>query len=189
MRRWSDSHLSTTHSRHLLLSSLLAISAALHPGARAWQVFDVTAYGAVGDGHTLETAAVRRAAAALKATGGGELRFPAGETGPLPPWGIADGFPSPTQLNGVPNCEDHDSAVMISRQDVHHGAVQPVLTHAAHPRGQHDDKGLQWHCGSGGSLAAADGVRDLAVVRPGPGRTAGDGGVAADAQPDCLRLA
>ena len=40
-------------------------------------IFDVTAYGAVGDGITLDTAAVRKAAAALASSKhGGELRFP-----------------------------------------------------------------------------------------------------------------
>eukprot|EP01047_Picozoa_sp_COSAG01_P030365 COSAG01_NODE_2115_length_8385_cov_65.265870_10_plen_287_part_00 len=44
-------------------------------------LFDVTAYGACGDGRSLDTtAAVRRAAAALERAGGGELRFPAGHT-------------------------------------------------------------------------------------------------------------
>ena len=47
-----------------------------HPSA----VFDVTVFGAVGDGQTLDTAAIRNATAALKAAGGGELRFPAGRT-------------------------------------------------------------------------------------------------------------
>ena len=39
-------------------------------------VFDVTTYGAVGDGITLDTAAVRKATAALALNHGGELRFP-----------------------------------------------------------------------------------------------------------------
>jgi polygalacturonase len=43
------------------------------------QVFDVTAYGAKADGVTYDTAAVRKAAAALRANGGGELLFPPGK--------------------------------------------------------------------------------------------------------------
>ena len=43
-------------------------------------VFDVTSFGAVGDGASNDTAAVRAAAAALAAAGGGELLFPAGGT-------------------------------------------------------------------------------------------------------------
>lgn len=39
-------------------------------------VFDVTKYGAVGDGKTKDTKAVRAAAAALESAGGGTLLFP-----------------------------------------------------------------------------------------------------------------
>ena len=44
------------------------------------QTFDVTEYGAVGDGLTSDTSAIRRAAAALATSGtGGTLLFPAGK--------------------------------------------------------------------------------------------------------------
>ena len=42
-------------------------------------IFTVTDFGAVGDGHTNDTAAVRRAVAAIAAAGGGTLLFPAGQ--------------------------------------------------------------------------------------------------------------
>ena len=51
-----------------------------HSSSASAQVFDVTAFGATGDGLTLDTAAVRKAAAALKSHGGGELYFPAHKT-------------------------------------------------------------------------------------------------------------
>jgi polygalacturonase len=41
-------------------------------------VYDVTAFGAKGDGKTYDTVAVRSAASALAAAGGGTLLFPAG---------------------------------------------------------------------------------------------------------------
>ena len=44
---------------------------------RQADVFDVTHYGAVGDGVTYDTDAVRAAASALAKHGGGELLFPA----------------------------------------------------------------------------------------------------------------
>eukprot|EP01043_Picozoa_sp_COSAG02_P066644 COSAG02_NODE_10440_length_1940_cov_2.735470_1_plen_324_part_10 len=43
-------------------------------------VFDVTAFGAKGDGQTLDTSAIRKATEALKAAGGGELHFAEGKT-------------------------------------------------------------------------------------------------------------
>ena len=44
-------------------------------------MFDVTAFGAKGDGLSYDTAAVRAAASALEAAQGGTLYFPAGESG------------------------------------------------------------------------------------------------------------
>jgi hypothetical protein len=49
-------------------------------GLRLGGVFDVTKHGAVGDGKTYDTAAVRSAAAAATAAGGGTLLFPAPRT-------------------------------------------------------------------------------------------------------------
>ena len=44
--------------------------------ARAASIFNVKAYGAVGDGKTDDTMAIRKASAALKANNGGTLYFP-----------------------------------------------------------------------------------------------------------------
>lgn len=66
-------------SRALLLP--LAATLLARSGAGASDVFDVTAYGAVGDGKTYDTVAIRKAAAALLAgERGGTLLFPAGKT-------------------------------------------------------------------------------------------------------------
>ena len=70
-------------ARLLPLLSLLVLPGATRGGGGgggAQQVFDVLAFGAVGDGRTLDTAAVRAAAAALLENGGGELRFPGHRT-------------------------------------------------------------------------------------------------------------
>lgn len=45
-------------------------------------VFNVLEYGASGDGCTMNTAAIAKAVAAVKAAGGGELYFPAGRIFP-----------------------------------------------------------------------------------------------------------
>ena len=62
------------------LLAALALAATVSSRNAGAQVFDVVQFGAVGDGRTLDTAAVRKAAAALKSHGGGELRFPAHKT-------------------------------------------------------------------------------------------------------------
>ncbi len=49
------------------------------PNSPAASPFDVRAYGAQGDGHTLDTAAINRAIAAAHAAGGGTVVFPAGD--------------------------------------------------------------------------------------------------------------
>ena len=80
MRTQSDS---TSSSSSSCLVVLLAAGAAVTSSvaAGASNVFDVTAYGAVGDGKTYDTAAIRKAAASLLARGsGGTLLFPAGKT-------------------------------------------------------------------------------------------------------------
>ena len=41
-------------------------------------VFDVTAYGAIGDGTTKETKAINKAIEACAQTGGGTVHFPPG---------------------------------------------------------------------------------------------------------------
>eukprot|EP01047_Picozoa_sp_COSAG01_P018224 COSAG01_NODE_983_length_12354_cov_2.780335_8_plen_372_part_00 len=58
-----------------LLLALLLAPACYHPSQAA--VFDVTQYGAVGDGVTRDTDAIRAALAALSTRGGGVLLFPA----------------------------------------------------------------------------------------------------------------
>ena len=58
-----------------LLPLLLATARA--PPAAAQEVFNVLEYGANGDGATSDTVAIRAAAAALEAAGGGTLLFPA----------------------------------------------------------------------------------------------------------------
>jgi len=59
----------------LLLRCALALSAASWLNAA---VFDVTAYGAKGDGKTENRAAINRAIEAAAAAGGGTVEFPAG---------------------------------------------------------------------------------------------------------------
>jgi len=53
-------------------------SAAGHAEAAAPRVFDIRAYGAAGDGKTLDTDAINRSILAAAATGGGTVLFPPG---------------------------------------------------------------------------------------------------------------
>lgn len=66
----------------LLFSLLLAALSAGHPGASAFasasKVFDVRQFGAVGDGRTLDTAAIQQALDDCGQAGGGVVRIPAG---------------------------------------------------------------------------------------------------------------
>jgi polygalacturonase len=57
-----------------MLSVLTAVPLTMAGGG---QTFDVTSFGAKGDGHTDDTRAVRAAAAAVASAGGGTLLFPA----------------------------------------------------------------------------------------------------------------
>jgi polygalacturonase len=59
----------------LLLALLLPLAAAATPAA----VHDVRAYGAIGDGRTLDSDAINRAIAAAAAAGGGTVLLPAGD--------------------------------------------------------------------------------------------------------------
>lgn len=61
------------YSAALLVAGLVVASAAES------RLFDVRAFGAVGDGRTLDTAAVNRAIAAAAEVGGGKVVFPAGD--------------------------------------------------------------------------------------------------------------
>jgi hypothetical protein len=54
---------------------LASAYAAAGPGS---PVFDITKYGAVGDGNTLDSAAINKAIDAANSAGGGTVYFPAG---------------------------------------------------------------------------------------------------------------
>jgi polygalacturonase len=77
-----------THRRNLLKLSPLALATAATvigrtalaevPAAATEATFNVRAYGATGDGKTVDTRAINRAIEAIAAAGGGMLLFPAG---------------------------------------------------------------------------------------------------------------
>ena len=66
-------------SRRDLMTLLAAgLCAGARPAAADSGEFDVRAYGAAGDGHTIDTPAINRAIDAAAAAGGGTVRFPPG---------------------------------------------------------------------------------------------------------------
>lgn len=62
------------------LVSCLAVLACAEPGAGTTTTFNVLSYGAVGDGSTYDTEAIRSTFAAASAAGGGTVLFPPGHT-------------------------------------------------------------------------------------------------------------
>ena len=99
----------------LLLGSVAA--------AGGGQVFDVVQHGAVGDGSTSDTAAVRGAAAALAAAGGGTLRFPAARSGRA-----ASYLTGPVNISSNTRVEIEAGVTILGSQN---GSEYPLLTASA----------------------------------------------------------
>jgi polygalacturonase len=62
----------------LRIAAIIALLSAASIGGQAPQSFDVRAFGAAGDGRTLDTDAINKAIAAAHTAGGGTVRFGAG---------------------------------------------------------------------------------------------------------------
>ena len=82
----------------------MALLAALLTVVQSTGVFDVTKYGAKGDGKTVDSAAIRAAAAACAAAGGGTLLFPA-KGGPQRPAIAAAAAAAPCPATPCPGNE------------------------------------------------------------------------------------
>eukprot|EP01043_Picozoa_sp_COSAG02_P065989 COSAG02_NODE_10129_length_2014_cov_7.665405_1_plen_181_part_00 len=100
-----------------------AAAAAAIVGGQPPEVFDVVQHGAVGDGATSDTAAVRGAAAALAQAGGGILRFPARSDGRA-----ASYLTGPVNISSNTRVEIQAGATILGSQN---GSEYPLLTASA----------------------------------------------------------
>ena len=114
----------------LLDSACIAAAAAAAAAAvvggqppAASEVFDVVQHGAVGDGVTSDTAAVRGAAAALAQAGGGVLRFPVRSDGRP-----ASYLTGPVNISSNTRVEIQAGATILGSQN---GSEYPLLTASA----------------------------------------------------------
>ena len=110
------------------------------------KVFDVRSYGAVGDGKTLDTAAINRAVAACGAAGGGQVLLPPG-----------------TYLSGTVVLQSHVTlnlaagARLVGSTDLEH------YRHFTAPAGTPEARSPKWHR----ALVLGVGVEDVTICGRG----------------------
>ena len=131
--------------------------AAPAPGESVGGVYDVRAFGAKGDGTTLDTEAISRAIDAAAAAGGGTVRFPAGT---YPALSI--------HLQSNVTLDLGAGATLLAASPANGAAYDPAEPNPA--AGQYQDFGhAHWH----NSLLWGEGLTNVAIV--GTGRIWGRG--------------
>ncbi len=149
----------------LLLGLLLCILVANGQDSRS-NAYDVRAFGAKGDGTTLDTAAINRAIDAAAAAGGGTVRFPAGSYLSF----------SIHLKSNITLYLDQGSAIVAADPMTDHGTYD-----AAEPNqwDQYQDFG---HSHFHNSLIWGEGLANVSIV--GPGMIWGKGLVRVNAPPE-----
>ncbi len=144
-----------------LLLAALCRGAAADPGG-----YDVRAFGAKGDGITLDGPAIEKAIGAASASGGGTVRFPAG-----------------TYLSGSVRLRSNialfldQGATLVAASPGDGGLYDPPEENAA--AGKYQDFGhAHWH----NSLIWGENLENVSLL--GPGRILGKGLVSSDDGPD-----
>jgi polygalacturonase len=127
----------------------------LTASARRWRLtpivampFNVMSFGATADGKTLDTPAVNRAIAVAAATGGGTVDFPAG-------FYLCHSI----RLKSFVTLHLEPGATIVAAPAGGYDAAEPNAPFESYQDFGHN----HWH----NSLIWAEGVRDVAICRPG----------------------
>ncbi|MGD1030301.1 MAG: glycoside hydrolase family 28 protein [Opitutaceae bacterium] len=140
-------------------SFILALTAAFargqaFPSADPGQVYNVRAFGATGDGKTLDTDAINRAIEAAAAAGGGTVRIPAGNY-----LSFSIRLKSHITLHLDPGC-----VVIAAAEAPGFGAYDPAEPNEWGDKFDYQNFG---HSHFHNSLIWGDGLEDIAITGPG----------------------
>jgi polygalacturonase len=133
-----------------LALALLPGFAPTHPPEPAAVIYDVRAYGAKGDGSTLDTDAINRAIAAAAAAGGGTVTFPGGR---YPSFSI--------HLRSAVTLQLEAGATLVAATPTAARGYDPAEPGAGN---EYQDFGhSHWH----NSLMWGEGLHDVSILGPG----------------------
>ena len=126
------------------------------PGAGTNAVFDVKAYGALGDGASIDTPAINKAIEAVSAQGGGTVRFPSGTYA---------SYSIHLKSNVVLYLEI--GATILAASVAPGGSTSGASYDAAEPNKPWEDYQDYGHNHWHNSLIWGEGIHDIAIIGPG----------------------